>query len=88
VNGDIEGTNTSVNLITDIVPDTSSLTPDDIVVYQPTVLRNYNLDSNVPLRDLDLQFYYGCKDGSIHKVELLSGEYASVKLEFEQVVSN
>ena len=87
VNGDCEGINSSVNLITDIVPDTSSLTPDDIIVYQPTVLRNYNLESNVPLRDLDIAFYYGCKDGSIYKVQLLAGEYASVKLEFEQVVS-
>ena len=86
VNGDCEGANNTVNLITDIVPDTSSLTPDDIIVYQPTVLRNYNLDSNVPLKDLDVQFYYGCKDGSVHKVQLLPNEYASVKIEFEQVV--
>ena len=86
VNGDVEGTNTSVNLITDIVPDTTTLTPDSIIVYQPTVLRNYNLESNVPLRYLDIAFYYGSKDGTVHKVKLLPNEYCSIKLEFEQVI--
>lgn len=84
INGDIEGKNDTVNLITDIVPDTNTLTPDDVIIYQPTVLRNYNLDSNVPLKDINLQFYYGCKDGTVHKIKLLPNEYASVKIEFSQ----
>ncbi|MBS1736172.1 MAG: hypothetical protein JSS98_06130 [Bacteroidetes bacterium] len=85
VRGDIEGINSSVNIVTDVVPDTTVLTPNDILVYQPTVLRWYNLDSNIPLRDINIQFYYGNKDGTIYPMVLFSNEYASIKLEFAQV---
>lgn len=88
VNGDIEGINSELNLITDVVPDVDSLTPDDILIYQPSILRNYNLDSNTPLKDIDLQFYYGSRDGSTHPVKLLPNEYASIKLEFEQIIAD
>lgn len=84
--GDIEGINSTVNLITDVVPDTTTLSPNDVLIYQPSILRNYNLDSNVPLQHIDLQFYYGTRDGSIYKVMLNPNEYASVKIEFNQVV--
>lgn len=86
VDGDIEGQNSELNAITDVIPDIDNLTPDDILIYQPTILRNYNLDSNVPLKDLDVHFFYGCKDGTTHRVKLLPSEYASIKLEFEQVI--
>src|SRR5207249_2278870 len=56
VKGDIEGKNSSVNLLTDVVPDTTTLTPDSILIYQPSILRDYNLDSNIPLRFIDIQF--------------------------------
>jgi hypothetical protein len=85
--GDVEGINSSVNLITDIVPDTSTLTPpNDIIIYQPTILRNYNLNTNVMIKDIDIQFFYGTKSGEIYPVKLMPGEYASIKLEFEQVI--
>lgn len=86
VDGDIEGQNSELNAITDVIPDIDNLTPDDILIYQPTILRNYNLDSNVPLKDLDVHFYYGCKDGTTHRVKLLPSEYASIKLQFEQII--
>ena len=86
VNGDIEGTNNAINLITDLAPDTTIVTPDDIIIYQPSVLRNYNLDSNIPLKHLDVHLFYGTKDGSIYPIQLKPNEYASVKLEFAQVI--
>ena len=86
VNGDSEGVNSSVSLLTDIVPDTSVFSPGGLIVYNPSILRDYNLETSVPLRDIDIQFFYGTKDGSIYKVNLPPGEYASIKLEFEQVI--
>ena len=72
------------NLITDVVPDVDTLSPNGLLIYQPTVLRWYNLYSNNPLKDINISFWYGTKDGSIKKVYLTPGEYASCKIEFEQ----
>jgi hypothetical protein len=87
VNGDIEGLGyTNIKVLTDCVPDTSSLSVSDILVYQPTVLRYYNCQSNEVLRNIDVQFYYGTKDGSLFPVMLLPNEYASCKLQFQQPI--
>ena len=85
VSGDSEGTNNSILLITDVVPDTSTLDPTSLLVYQPTVLRWYNLYATQPLAKIDLYFSYGTKDGTIYPVYIAAGEYASCKLEFKSV---
>jgi len=84
--GDIEGINSTVNLITDVLVDTSSTDYSDVLIYQPTVLRNYNVDTDIPIKKIQIQFYYGSRDGTIHPVTLNPTDYASCKIEFEQVV--
>jgi hypothetical protein len=82
VNGDQENSNQSQLVITDVVPDTTTLSPSGLLIYQPTVLRFYSLYSTTPLTSIDLYFSYGTKKGNIHPVYLTPGEYASVKLQF------
>jgi len=82
VNGDNEGSNQSQLVITDVVPDTSSLSPSGLLIYQPTVLRFYSLYSTTPLNNIDLYFSYGTKKGNIYPVYIAPNEYASCKLQF------
>jgi hypothetical protein len=94
VSGDGEGktfstngfsSNSSINMITDIVPDTTTLTPGSIIIYIPAgILRWYNLYAQQPFSKLDLVLYYETKDGTIYPIEVLNGEYFSVKLEFKK----
>jgi hypothetical protein len=84
VSGDSEGTNNSILLITDVVPDTSTLAPSSLLIYNPTVLRWYNLYGTTPLTKIDLSFSYGTKDGSVYPVYIAPNEYASCKLEFKK----
>ena len=88
VSGDSEGTNNSILLITDVVPDTSTLAPSSLLIYQPTVLRWYNLYGTTPLTKIDLSFAYGTKDGSVYQIYITPGEYASCKLEFKRQAGN
>lgn len=94
VSGDGEGktfstngfsSNSSINMITDIVPDTTTLTPGSVLIYIPAgILRWYNLYAQQPFSKLDLVLYYETKDGTIYPIEVLNGEYFSVKLEFKK----
>jgi len=94
VSGDGEGrtfsntgsvSNASVNMITDIVPDTTSLTPGSVIIYIPEgILRWYNLYAQQPFDKIDLTLQYETKDGSIYPIIIPSGEFFSVKLEFKK----
>jgi hypothetical protein len=94
VSGDAEGktfsntgsvSNNSINIITDIVPDTTTLTPGTVLIYVPQgILRWYNMYAQQPLDNLDLAISYETKDGNIYPVNILSGEFFSVKLEFKK----
>ncbi len=82
INGDLEGKNSSLKVITDVVPDVDTLSPSGILIYQPTIPRVYNMYSSSPLNNIDIQFAYGTKDGSIYEVDISPNEYASAKLQF------
>lgn len=94
VSGDGEGTfftntgtstNKSINMITDIIPDTSDQTNFDPVIYIPQgILRWYNLYAQQPFTKIDLIFYYETKDGIIKELPIPTGEYFSCKLEFKK----
>ena len=94
VSGDGEGavftntgttTNNSINIITDIIPDTSVQMNTSPIIYVPNgILRWYNLYAQQPFSKIDLIFYYETKDGIIRQVEIINGEYFSVKLEFKK----
>ena len=86
VEGDIEGLNNAEALITDVVPDVDTLSPNGLLIYQPTVLRYYNMYSGNPLKDINISFHYGKKDGTTSKVYLPPNEYASCKIEFEEAL--
>lgn len=91
VSGDAEGrsfttttltSNQSISMITDIIPDTTTVSPASIIIYIPQILRWYNLYAQQPFSKIDLILYYETKDGNIYPVQLLDGENWSVKLEF------
>jgi hypothetical protein len=94
VSGDGEGvvftntgstTNNSINIITDIIPDTTVQMNSSPVIYVPNgILRWYNLYAQQPFSKIDLIFYYETKNGVINQVEIIDGEYFSVKLEFKK----
>jgi hypothetical protein len=78
--------NNALSIITDIVPDTTTLAPGSDIIYIPAgILRWYNLYNTTPLTKIDLQFYYETKDSSIYPVNIIAGEWFSAKLEFKQV---
>lgn len=94
VSGDGEGktftnngtaSNSSINMITDIVPDTTTLTPGSILIYIPAgILRWYNLYAQQPFDKIDLSLQYETKDGNIYPIIIPNGEFFSVKLEFKK----
>jgi len=94
VSGDGEGrsftnsgssTNASVNMITDIIPDTTTLTPGTILIYIPAgILRWYNLYAQQPFQKIDLTLEYETKDGNIYPIPIPDGEFFSVKMEFKK----
>jgi hypothetical protein len=94
VSGDGEGktfsntgftSNSSINMITDIVPDTTTLTPGSVLIYIPAgILRWYNLYAQQPFQRVDLILYYETKDGTIYPIQIVNGEFFSVKLEFKK----
>lgn len=94
VSGDGEGktfsnngtaSNNSISMITDIVPDTTTLTPGSVLIYIPAgILRWYNLYAQQPFDKLDLFLQYETKDGNIYPINIVNGEFFSVKLEFKK----
>ena len=94
VSGDGEGktfsntgfaSNNSINMITDIVPDTTILTPGSVLIYVPAgILRWYNLYAQTPFDVVDLILSYETKDGTLYTVPVSNGEFFSVKLEFKK----
>jgi hypothetical protein len=94
VSGDGEGktfsnngtvSNSAINMITDIVPDTTTLTPGSVIIYIPAgILRWYNLYAQQPFDKIDLILSYETKDGNIYPIEVINGEFFSVKLEFKK----
>jgi hypothetical protein len=94
VSGDGEGrtfsnngtvSNSSINMITDIVPDTTTLTPGSVLIYIPAgLLRWYNMYAQQPFDKIDLTLFYETKDGSIYPINVINGEFFSVKLEFKK----
>lgn len=94
VSGDGEGktfsntgsvSNNAINMITDIVPDTTTLTPGSVLIYVPAgILRWYNLYAQQPFDKIDLTLQYETKDGNVYPIEITNGEFFSVKLEFKK----
>jgi hypothetical protein len=94
VSGDGEGktfsntgsvSNNAINMITDIVPDTTTLTPGSVLIYVPAgILRWYNLYAQQPFDKVDLTLQYETKDGNVYPIEISNGEFFSVKLEFKK----
>lgn len=93
VSGDGEGTlftntgatnNNSLNMITDFIPDTTTITNAEPIIYVPAgILRWYNLYAQQPFSKIDIVMYYETKDGLVKPLQLNAGEYFSTKLEFK-----
>lgn len=91
VNGDSEGFsgNNQILAITDFTPDTTTLTPNSIIIYSPFVLRFYQMYQTSPLTRLDLSLLIGDKAGNVYPLQLQgNGGYASVKIEWRRSANN
>jgi len=84
VSGDSELANNSQLIITDVVPDTDTLSPSGLLIYQPTVLRYYNMYATSPFGTVDIYFSYGTKSGNIYPIYIVPNEYASCKIQFQK----
>jgi hypothetical protein len=83
VAGDVELSNTSLLNITDFAVDTSA--PDVLLqIYEPTVLRFYQLYQTSPLNAIDVQLSYATRSGDIFPIFITAGSDASVKLLFRR----
>ena len=77
--------NKTLNMITDIAPDTTSQLTGTRLIYIPNgILRWYNLYAQQPFSKIDMQVYYEMKDGQIYNLVIPNNEYFSVKLEFKK----
>ena len=77
VAGDVELTNTSLLNITDFAVDTSS--PDVLLqIYEPTVLRYYQLYQTSPLNSIDVQLSYATRSGDIFAINLTAGSAVTI----------
>lgn len=83
VAGDTELSNTSLLNITDFAVDTTS--PNILLqIYEPAILRYYQMYQTAPLTMLDAFLQYATKDGNIYPINLIPGESASMKLLFRR----
>ena len=83
VAGDTELSNTSLLNITDFAVDTTS--PNVLLqIYEPAILRYYQMYQTAPLTMLDAFLQYATKDGNIYNIDLIPGESASMKLLFRR----
>ena len=83
VAGDVELNNTSLLNITDFAVDTSA--PDVLLqIYEPTVLRYYQLYQTSPLNAVDVQLSYATRSGEIYPIYLTAGSSGSIKLLFRR----
>lgn len=77
--------NRTLNMITDIAPDTTTQLVGTRLIYVPAgILRWYNLYAQQPFSKIDIQVYYEMKDGQIYPLIIPNGEYFAVKLEFKK----
>ena len=85
---DITGTNSkSLNIFTEFDIDTSNPTffnNDCSLLYSAVLLRNYVLNSNTELRNIQYSFYYQYKNGERHKYLIPVGENLSIKIQFSR----
>lgn len=84
VNGDNELSNVNISAITDVVPDLDSLSVNASLVYQPSLLRTYNLVQTTNMMMLNVAIQYQTRDGIIHDLLIAPGDWWNVKLQFIQ----
>ena len=82
VSGDNTGLNSSAKIITDVAPDTDTLAPSGLLLFSPTILRWYNLNTNCPLNSVDVYFSYTTKSDKTYIIDIAPNEYASCKILF------
>ena len=82
VSGDNTGLNSSAKIITDVAPDTDTLAPSGLLLFSPTILRWYNLNTSCPLNSVDIYFSYTTKSDKTYIINIAPNEYASCKILF------
>ena len=85
--GDFSGLITQTQTFTDLDLDTSDIffTGSGNILYDPQLLRKYDIVSNVQINTIQYEFRIQYKDGSIQPYYIPPGENVSIKLEFDRV---
>ena len=84
VNGNQEGANSSVQCITDTVPDVDSLTPGAALIYVPFFDRWYTILQGSPLYRINIEINYQARDATVHPINVSPGDFWSVLLVFRR----
>lgn len=85
--GDFQGTSSQTRIFTDLDLDTQAnfFTGSGEVIYQPELLRKYDLVSNTQIVRIDYEFKIAYKNGEIVSYYIPPFENVSIKLEFDRV---
>lgn len=85
--GDFQGTSSQTRIFTDLDLDTQAnfFTGSGEVIYQPELLRKYDLVSNTQITRIDYEFKIAYKNGEIVPYYIPAYENVSIKLEFDRV---
>ena len=83
--GDMELSDTSLLSITDFSVDTSS---DTVLlqIYNPIVIRFYQMFGTTPLTMINVHFSYATRDGNIYPIYITPGSSCSTKLLFKRTL--
>lgn len=85
--GDFSGTTQQTRIFTDLDLDTqdSFFTGSGNVIYEPQLLRKYDIVSNTQIYSIEYEFKIQYKNGTIVPYYIPSGENISIKLEFDRI---
>ncbi len=82
VKGDNESFNTMLVNIGDFTVDTSAGIPQGLIIYNPTVLRYYQLYQTTPLLNIDIFVSYANRAGQVFPITISPYNSIGLKLQF------
>lgn len=82
VRGNLEGSNRSIQCITDIFPDVDTITPHNALIYVPFFDRWYPLQQSGHLQSFTLSLMYQTRRGDTFPINISGGDFWGVLLVF------
>jgi hypothetical protein len=84
VNGNQEGTNSSVQCIMDTVPDVDNITRGEALIFDPFFNRWYSVLQSSMMQRMAFAMYYQTRDGNIYPLMVPPGDFWSLLVVFRQ----